>query len=73
MFPLHKIGENIEIGMPPDMAQENLYENKSVVRCAQPVFRDASYAMGIVVKAPCYDTIAAAADAQIEVGVPGTP
>ena len=42
--------------------KENLYENKSVVKVAHNLSFEAMflYAMGIVVKAPCYDTIAAA-------------
>ena len=58
----HKVGKNIE---NPDALwawlKENIYENKSVVKVAHNLSFEAMflYAMGIVVKAPCYDTIAA--------------
>ena len=58
----HKAGGNIE---NPDALwawlKENLYENKSVIKVAHNLSFEAMflYAMGIVVKAPCYDTIAA--------------
>ena len=59
----HKTGKNIEC---PDALwawlRENLFENKSVVKVAHNLSFEVMflYAMGIVVKAPCYDTIAAA-------------
>lgn len=59
----HKVGENIENADALwTWLQENLYENKSVVKVAHNLSFEAMflYAMEIVVKAPCYDTIAAA-------------
>lgn len=58
----NKVGENIE---SPDALwvwlKDNLYENKSVIKVAHNLSFEAMflYAMGIVIKAPCYDTIAA--------------
>lgn len=58
----HKVGENIE---NEDALwaylRESIYENNSVVKVAHNLAFEAMflYAMGIVVKAPCYDTIAA--------------
>lgn len=58
----HKIGKNIDA--PERMwawLKDKLYENKSVIKVAHNLSFEAMflYAMGIVVKAPCYDTIAA--------------
>lgn len=59
----HKVGENIENADALwTWLQENLYENRSIMKVAHNLSFEAMflYAMGIVVKAPCYDTIAAA-------------
>ena len=58
----HKIGKNIDA--PERMwawLKDKLYENKSVIKVAHNLSFEAMflYAMGITVKAPCYDTIAA--------------
>ena len=58
----HKVGENIENADALwAYLKESLYENKDVVKVAHNLSFEAMflYAMGIVVKAPCYDTIAA--------------
>lgn len=59
----HKVGKNMEnAGALWAYLKESLFENKSVVKVAHNLSFEAMflYAMGIVVKAPCYDTIAAA-------------
>ena len=59
----HKVGKNIENADALwAYLKESLFENKSVVKVAHNLSFEAMflYAMGIVVKAPCYDTIAAA-------------
>ena len=58
----HKNGENIRNADALWMwLKEKIYENKSVIKVAHNLSFEAMflYAVGIVVKAPCYDTIAA--------------
>ena len=58
----HKVGENMEnTDAFWAYLKESLFENKSVVKVAHNLSFEAMflYVMGIVVKAPCYDTIAA--------------
>lgn len=58
----HKVGENIESAdVLWEYLKQALYENKSIVKVAHNLAFEAMflYAMGIVIKAPCYDTIAA--------------
>lgn len=59
----HKLGENIKNADALWVwLKENIYENKTVVKVAHNLSFEAMflYAMGIVIKSPCYDTIAAA-------------
>lgn len=58
----HRVGKNIENSVAFwAYLKEALYENKAVVKVAHNLSFEAMflYAMGIVVKTPCYDTIAA--------------